>query len=62
MECVEAEAGVACVGVVRSFPAVDAPVHEGGREKPDTQGLVARYGADFVVKPPADVLPPMFLN
>src|ERR1700689_3507371 len=62
MKGVDAEAGVAGIGVVGRVPVVDAPAYASGREQGDAQDLVARDGADFIIKPPAAVWAAMFIN
>lgn len=62
MEYMKVEAGVAGVGILRGLPAIDAPMHASGREEGDAKGLIARYGTDLVVEPPAEMLARVFLN
>src|SRR5580698_7943179 len=51
IERVDAEAGVARVGVVRTLPAVNTPMHQCGSEQHKAQLLIAGQGAGLVVKP-----------
>ena len=62
VEDVGVETGVPGGGVLRGFPVVDAPVHDGGSHENEAKFFVAGDGAGFVVESPAEDLTDGFFD